>query len=152
MPCFACRASVDLDEAEIERFPESASFEDALLDCLTRASNDWCGTGCGKGRELPPMSASAAARYPKGDRAAGCSCCPTPPRQFQQRIERRLADLLGRSAGSIRSGRLQEAAILADRTDISEELQRLKAHADRLLEMLKAAANWANRSTFWLRR
>ena len=55
--------------------------------------------------------------------------------RFRERLERRLSELLGDAA--IEPQRLlQEAALLADRTDISEELQRLSAHAKRLLEML----------------
>jgi uncharacterized protein (TIGR00255 family) len=56
--------------------------------------------------------------------------------QFQQRVERRLSELLGEVPLDPQRV-LQEAAILADRTDISEELQRLKAHAGRLLEIIE---------------
>ena len=47
---------------------------------------------------------------------------------FQKRLKERLADLLRGAA--IEPQRLaQEAALLADRSDISEELIRLKTHA-----------------------
>ena len=55
--------------------------------------------------------------------------------EFQQRLERRLSELLGDTA--VEPQRLlQEAALIADKTDISEELQRLAAHAVRLRELL----------------
>jgi len=54
---------------------------------------------------------------------------------FQKRLERRLTELLDDTA--VEPQRLlQEAALIADKTDISEELQRLAAHAVRLRELL----------------
>ena len=56
---------------------------------------------------------------------------------FQSRLSDRLADLLDGS--SIDPQRLaQEAAMLADRSDIEEELTRLKIHAAQLLSLLEA--------------
>jgi uncharacterized protein (TIGR00255 family) len=55
--------------------------------------------------------------------------------KLRERLERRLGELLG-EAGVEQQRILQEAAILADRADISEELQRLTAHAARLIELL----------------
>ena len=72
---------------------------------------------------------------------------PNAAAQFQQRIERRLADLLGEVPLDPQRA-LQEAAILADRTDISEELQRLKAHAERLLEMLEGGGELGKQIDF----
>ena len=55
---------------------------------------------------------------------------------FRDRLEKRLNDLVGQA--SIEPQRiLQEAAVLADRSDISEELQRLAGHAQRLLQILE---------------
>jgi uncharacterized protein (TIGR00255 family) len=55
---------------------------------------------------------------------------------FQKRLESKLQELLGQ-AGIEPQRILQEAAILADRTDISEELQRLGSHVQRLLATLE---------------
>jgi uncharacterized protein (TIGR00255 family) len=54
---------------------------------------------------------------------------------FRDRLEKRLTDLVGQ-AGIEPQRILQEAAVLADRSDISEELQRLAGHAERLLQLL----------------
>ena len=55
---------------------------------------------------------------------------------FQQRLEARLTDLFEKLEPD--SQRLmQEAALLAERADISEEVQRLGAHVARLLELLQ---------------
>ena len=54
---------------------------------------------------------------------------------FQQRLKESLAELL--NGAGIEPQRLaQEAALLADRSDISEELVRLRTHAAQLDEML----------------
>jgi len=54
---------------------------------------------------------------------------------FRDRLAKRLADLVGQ-AGIEPQRILQEAAVLADRSDISEELQRLAGHTERLLQIL----------------
>lgn len=56
--------------------------------------------------------------------------------RFQERLTRRLTELLGETPLD-EQRILQEAATLAERTDVSEELQRLAAHADRLFELLE---------------
>ena len=56
--------------------------------------------------------------------------------KFQERLEKRLGELLERFAPEPQRI-LQEAAILADRADISEELQRFAGHLERLAEMLE---------------
>ena len=55
---------------------------------------------------------------------------------FRDRLEKRLTDLVGQ-AGIEPQRILQEAAVLTDRSDISEELQRLAGHAERLLQILE---------------
>ena len=55
--------------------------------------------------------------------------------EFQKRLREKLADLL--QGVSVDPQRLaQEAAILADRSDISEELLRLRTHTEQLEQML----------------
>ena len=55
--------------------------------------------------------------------------------EFQARLQKRLTELL--ETTPVEPQRiLQEAAVLADRCDISEELQRLEAHSERLLDLL----------------
>jgi len=68
---------------------------------------------------------------------------------FQKRLREKLADLL-RGAG-IDSQRLaQEAAILADRSDIAEELMRLRTHAAQLEAMLSGEGEIGKRLDFLL--
>ena len=67
--------------------------------------------------------------------------------QFQQRLEARLNDLFEKLEPD--SQRLmQEAALLAERADISEEVQRLEAHVERLLELLESEAELGKKIDF----
>ncbi len=68
---------------------------------------------------------------------------------FQKRLKDRLGELLRTSA--IEPQRIaQEAALLADRSDISEELIRLKTHAAQLRELLDAGGELGKKIDFLL--
>jgi uncharacterized protein (TIGR00255 family) len=67
---------------------------------------------------------------------------------FQRRLRDKLGELL---SGSIDPQRLaQEAAILADRSDVAEELVRLKTHAKQLNSMLEGSGEVGKRLDFLL--
>jgi len=68
---------------------------------------------------------------------------------FQKRLREKLSDLL-RGAGIEPQRLAQEAAILADRSDISEELMRLRTHADQLEAMLNGEGEIGKRLDFLL--
>ena len=68
---------------------------------------------------------------------------------FQKRLREKLADLL-RGAGIEPQRLAQEAAILADRSDISEELMRLRTHAGQLESMLNGEGEIGKRLDFLL--
>jgi uncharacterized protein (TIGR00255 family) len=68
---------------------------------------------------------------------------------FQKRLNERLSELL--HGASIDPSRLaHEAAILADRSDISEELVRLKTHAGQLATLIEAAGEKGKKLDFLL--
>jgi uncharacterized protein (TIGR00255 family) len=68
---------------------------------------------------------------------------------FHKRLREKLADLLhGAAADPQRLA--QEAAILADRSDIAEELVRLRTHSDQLETMLKGGGEVGKRLDFLL--
>lgn len=68
---------------------------------------------------------------------------------LQQRLQERLSELLG--AIVIDPARLaQEAAILADRSDIAEELTRLEIHTRELQELLRAGGDLGKKLEFLL--
>jgi uncharacterized protein (TIGR00255 family) len=68
---------------------------------------------------------------------------------FQRRLQERLAELLRGS--SLEPQRLaQEAALLADRSDVSEELTRLKTHAGELEQLIGAGGEVGKKLDFLL--
>jgi uncharacterized protein (TIGR00255 family) len=67
---------------------------------------------------------------------------------FQQRLRDRLGELLGTQIDPARIA--QEAAILAERSDISEELVRLKTHADQVDALLSAEGETGKKLDFLL--
>jgi len=68
---------------------------------------------------------------------------------FQKRLSERLRELL-RGAGLDPQRLAQEAALLAERSDISEELTRLKTHAAQLEKLLSGAGEIGKRLDFLL--
>ena len=72
-----------------------------------------------------------------------------PSGVFQKRLREKLADLL-HGAGIDPQRLAQEAAILADRSDIAEELMRLRTHAGQLEEMLAGDGEVGKRLDFLL--
>jgi uncharacterized protein (TIGR00255 family) len=118
----------DLDE------PRAAVLEPALAECLASALDQLArsrhieGQGIAadlerRGREIQRLTLELQAAH----RGAA--------ERLRQRLESRLTEMLGQ-AGLDPQRLVQEAAILADRADISEEIQRLSAHVERLLALL----------------
>ena len=68
---------------------------------------------------------------------------------FHERLKERLAELL-RGAGMDAQRLAQEAALLAERSDISEELIRLKTHAGELERLLQAGGEVGKKLDFLL--
>ena len=68
---------------------------------------------------------------------------------FQKRLREKLADLL-QGAGVDPQRLAQEAAVLADRSDISEELLRLRTHTEQLDQMLDKGGEVGKRLDFLL--
>lgn len=59
------------------------------------------------------------------------------PRQVQQRLTTRVAQLMGAGVEIDPNRIAQEAALLAEKADVSEELARLQSHRDQLCEMIR---------------
>lgn len=68
---------------------------------------------------------------------------------FQKRLKQRLGELL-RGAGLEPQRLAQEAAVLADRSDISEELVRLRTHVGQVEELLNAGGEVGKKLDFLL--
>lgn len=73
---------------------------------------------------------------------------------YRQRLQKRVTELLGRSGGpnvELDAGRLaQEVAYLADRSDITEELARLRSHLEQFRASLESPGEIGKRLDFLL--
>src|SRR2546423_15622014 len=72
---------------------------------------------------------------------------------YQQRLHKRISELISRGSQTVEldSGRLaQEVAYLADRSDITEELARLKSHVDQFGEAIDSQEEVGKRLDFLL--
>lgn len=142
---FRVPGAVTLDDAELGELQRTA-LQNALTDCLDRALAELVENRTREGDGIvADIRDRARAIQKEGEQLA--ATVPEVAARFQQRIEKRLNELLGEVPVDPQRT-LQEAAILADRTDISEELQRLKAHTDRLLEMLNGDAELGKQIDF----
>jgi len=142
---FRVPGAVTLDDAELEESQKSV-LGVALTDCLGRAIEELQRIRLREGEGIV-ADIRERGRTIRQETERLTSMLPGTTARFQQRIERRLTDLLGEVPLDPQRV-LQEAAVLADRTDISEELQRLKAHAERLLEMLAGGAELGKQIDF----
>jgi uncharacterized protein (TIGR00255 family) len=142
---FRVPGAVTLDDAELGESEKSA-LQEALSDCLDRALAELVQNRVREGEGIA-ADVRERGRAIQKDVEQLAVMVPVVATRFQQRIERRLKELLGEVPLDPQRT-LQEAAILADRTDISEELQRLKAHTDRLLEILDGGAGLGKQIDF----
>lgn len=122
--------NADQEWPEERREEIEALLEETLLKAFTALNEDRAREGAGVAADVRERT-QAIAQETESLKAASAAMIP----QFQERLEKRLMQLLGDTP--IDAQRiLQEAAVLADRTDVSEELQRLTGHAERMLDLL----------------
>jgi len=69
--------------------------------------------------------------------------------EYHQKLRQRLRELLGES-GISENRLIEEAAVLADRSDVQEELVRLKVHTDELRRSFEAGGPVGKRLDFLL--
>ncbi len=120
----------DAARSEEEQAALAARFERGLETALVKLNEERAREGAGIAADVRARGETIAAETAA---LAGPASELIP--RFQERIRTRLQALL--SETPIDEQRVtQEAAVLADRCDVSEELQRLAAHAKRLGEIL----------------
>ncbi len=122
--------NADQKWTEERREEIEALLEEALVKAFTVLNEERAKEGAGMAADIRERTQSIA-QETESLKAASAAMIP----QFQERLEKRLMQLLDDTP--IDPQRiLQEAAVLADRTDVSEELQRLTGHAERMLGLL----------------
>ena len=124
---------ISFDNADLDD-ERRALLEETLVDCLERAAEELNRTrrqeAEGIVEEMEQRGHSIKADLEKL-RAVREETLP----KFRERLERRLQEVLEKV--DLDPQRLvQESAVLAERADISEEVQRLASHAGRFLELL----------------
>ena len=122
----------DAQRTEAEQTALAARFEQALDAALVKLNQERAREGAGISADIRSRGETIAAETA----AVAKPAAELIPR-FQQRVADRLQRLLGETPLD-QQRVVQEAAVLADRCDVSEELQRLAAHARRLFELLDA--------------
>jgi len=120
----------DQEWTDDQREEIEASLEATLTSAFEALNEERAKEGAGLEADVRARTKSVA----KEAEAVTVAAAQMAP-MFRERLEKRLNQLLGETP--IDPQRLlQEVAVLSDRTDISEELQRLTAHAERMLDIL----------------
>jgi uncharacterized protein (TIGR00255 family) len=124
------------------------SFEPELVSAVEECAAELNRFREREGAELQELlRAEAACIEKQADEMKVIRSEATP--QFQARLGERLQALLG-DAGPDPRRLIEEAALLADRSDVAEELSRLEIHTAQLLEMLEAGGEVGKRLDFLL--
>src|SRR5258707_13551143 len=120
------------------------ALETCLLDALSKLDEMRRAEGKHLVAELRQRLARIAGQV---EQVRGLAASLRPA--FARRLETRLKELLGGTA--IDQGRLaQEAALLAERSDISEELDRLRSHLQQFTKLLDGAGELGKKLDFLL--
>jgi len=128
----------ELDEEVAKTVLEAASEAVAVLNCVRERE------GAATAQELRQRCQTIRGLVGRMDEIRD-GAVPA----FQKRLREKLADLLNGSA--VDAQRIaQEAALLADRSDIAEELMRLRTHAGQLEAMLDGSGEVGKRLDFLL--
>jgi uncharacterized protein (TIGR00255 family) len=134
--------SDEADDLEIRAAVEAAMARsiEAALDGLKSSRLD-------EGRALRPILAGAVDRI-AGLVAQAESEAAAQPAYVRDRFERRMVELLAERTVSLEERIVQEAAVLAGKADVREELDRLKAHIDAAGDLLSGSAAAGRRLDF----
>jgi uncharacterized protein (TIGR00255 family) len=125
---------ISMNEGEMDE-QHQAVLEAAFIDCLSRALEELSRFRRTEGAGIIDEMKHQARQMEQDIEQLEAARLGTVT-DFQKRLETKLNELVGQ-AGIDPQRVLQEAAMMADRTDISEELQRLTAHVERLQTILQ---------------
>lgn len=121
---------------------------DALVEGLKLALEDWNESRTTEARALEQDIMGRILRMEEWSNAIEERAPGIKEERFNV-IRERISQALTEQGGDLDENRfLQEITILADKLDVSEELTRLKAHLDRLRELLKSGKDAGRRLDF----
>jgi uncharacterized protein (TIGR00255 family) len=124
-----------------------ASVEAAMARSIEAALDGLKNSRLDEGRALRPILAGAVDRIAVlVDQAE--SEAAAQPAYVRERFERRMAELLAERTVSLEERIVQEAAVLAGKADVREELDRLKTHIDAAGTLLSGNAAAGRRLDF----
>ena len=132
----------DAEEEAVASARNAAMLGDlaAALDKLARARSE-------EGGRLEAVIAAHLESFDEVVEAAGKSA-ELQPEALRARLARQVAELLESSAGLPEERLAQEAALLATKADVREELDRLKAHLESARDLMKAGGAVGRRFDF----
>jgi uncharacterized protein (TIGR00255 family) len=125
-----------------------ANFEPELLSAALRCTEELNAFRMREGAELRALFEKEARSIQENTRNMRAIRETALP-EFQQRTLERLQNLLGEVNVDARR-LMEEAAILADRSDVEEELSRLEIHSEQLIAMLKGGGETGKKIDFLL--
>lgn len=133
----------DVEETEEER----AAFEEALVSSFAEAVTALARARAEEGAKLESILRDQIALVEK--LTADAAACPAAaPEAIKARLMAQVSELLGASPSLPEERLAQEAAILATKADIREELDRLAAHVAQARELLASAEPVGRRLDF----
>ncbi|NNG06052.1 MAG: YicC family protein [Inquilinus sp.] len=141
----AVRGIIEPVEEEDEAEREAA--EAAMLTVLGQALDGLAAARAEEGGRLLPVLTGHLDRIEELVAAARASA-GAQPQALAERLRTQVAELLQASAGLPEERLAQEAALIAAKADIREELDRLSAHVAQAREMLAAAGAVGRRLDF----
>lgn len=136
-----------LDMQEPEEPPEFlADLEARILATCDQALADLAQTRKSEGQSLESVLRDIIGGIAKSVKEAG-EFAATQPQILKERLAKRLIELLGAQVNEDRI--IQEAAILATKADVREELDRLEAHIGNVLRLIEGDAPCGRKLDFY---
>lgn len=124
-----------------------AELEEALVASFAEGAKLLAAARAQEGAKLEVVLASHVDDIERLTRAAA-DCPAAAPAALQGRLKEQLRELLGDTSAVAEDRVAQEAALLATRADIREEIDRLKAHVEQARELLASTEAVGRRLDF----
>lgn len=146
IPGIVASTDGEISPPELERIQQA--LERVIADSLRSLNDMRSREGEALEREMRDRLNQLAALAENVAKLAG-----VVPRLYQRRVEERIREALREAPGGVAldPGRLaQEVAYLASRSDVTEELTRLRSHSDQAMELLGSRSDVGKKLDFLL--